>query len=163
MIWGALHGLYLVIQQLWARWVCSTGQPGDGAKHAAGSLATRFVSWALTMLAVVLAWVLFRATSLDGAGTMYAAMLTFDAAETSGVLWNAGIKANTGWLLLGLLSVVALWPRNSNALGQDLRRWIERSEERTAFAAGAAGVLICLLILLNNTRGAAGAFIYFNF
>lgn len=163
VLWGTLHGLYLVVQQLWARWVRPPGQPGSIAAPSAGSRAGRLLSWAVTMLAVVVAWVLFRATTLEGATTVYAAMLALDAADTASALWNAGLRANTGWLLVGVFTVVALWPRNSNVLGLDLRRWVEVGTSRMALAVGAAGTLVCLLILLNNTRGVAGAFIYFNF
>lgn len=106
---------------------------------------------------------LFRATTLEGAITVYAAMIALDAADSASALWNAGLKADTGWLLVGVFTVVALWPRNSNVLGLDLRRWVEADTSRVALAVGAAGTLVCLLILLNNTRGVAGAFIYFNF
>jgi len=128
-----------------------------------GALPTRVMSWALTMLFVILAWVLFRATSLEGARTIYAAMMGLTAEETPLAMWNAGLKTRTGWLLIACLSVLALWPRNSNVLGVDLRKWVEKGGTRTAFAAGVAGTVVCLLILLNNTRGVAGAFIYFNF
>ena len=163
VLWGTLHGLYLVVQQLWARWVRPPGQPGSIAAPAAGSRAGRLLSWAVTMLAVVVAWVLFRATTLEGAATVYAAMIALDAADSASALWNAGLRADTGWLLVGVFTVVALWPRNSNVLGLDLRRWVEADTSRVALAVGAAGTLLCLLILLNNTRGVAGAFIYFNF
>ena len=163
VLWGTLHGLYLVIQQLWARWAHPSGQPGLVDSPATRSRVGRLLSWAATMAAVVAAWVLFRATTLEGATTVYAAMLALDAADTASALWNAGLKPETGWLLLGLFTVVALWPRNSNVFGLDLRRWVECGGGRTAFVVGAAGMLVCLLILLNNTRGVTGAFIYFNF
>lgn len=162
VLWGTLHGLYLVVQQLWARWVRCEGQSGRGAAPQASRFGS-LLSWAVTMLAVIVAWVLFRATTLEGATTVYAAMLTLDAADTASALWNAGLRADTGWLLIGIFSVVALWPRNSNVLGLDLRRWMEARTSHVGLAVGAAGTLVCLLILLNNTRGVTGAFIYFNF
>lgn len=115
------------------------------------------------MLTVIGAWVLFRAVTLEGAGTVYAAMLALDAAESASVLFNAGLKTSTGWWLVASLTAVALWPRNSNVLGLDLRHWVGGNDVRTAWTVGAAVTLVCLLILLNNSRGAVGAFIYFNF
>lgn len=163
VLWGTLHGLYLVTQQLWSRWA----GPRDGvilSPSTAGSdRVTRLLSWCITMLAVMGAWVLFRAVTLEGAGTVYAAMLALDAAESASVLFNAGLKPSTGWWLVFSLTAVALWPRNSNVLGLDLRRWVEGNEVRTAWTVGAAATLVCLLILLNNSRGVVGAFIYFNF
>jgi len=162
VLWGTLHGLYLVIQQVWTR-AFNRGVKQSVEAKRPGALPTRVMSWALTMLFVILAWVLFRATSLEGARTIYAAMMGLTAEETPLAMWNAGLKTRTGWLLIACLSVLALWPRNSNVLGVDLRKWVEKGGTRTAFAAGVAGTVVCLLILLNNTRGVAGAFIYFNF
>lgn len=161
VLWGTLHGLYLVIQQLWAR-VTGTQRAAVATAAAPGRLA-QGLSWAATMLAVIVAWVLFRATTLEGASTVYAAMLAVEAADMGSVLWNAGLHPGTGWWLVGLFAAVALWPRNSNVWGLELRRWIEGREVRTAWTVGAAATLVCLLVLLNNTRGVAGAFIYFNF
>jgi hypothetical protein len=101
--------------------------------------------------------------TLYGAATLYAAMLSLRSAETASALWNAGLKAQTGWWLVALFGAVALWPRNSNALGLALRRRIEGNEARVAWVVGASLALTVLLIVLNNSRGVAGAFIYFNF
>jgi alginate O-acetyltransferase complex protein AlgI len=161
VLWGTLHGLYLVIQQLWTR-VTGTQRAAVAAAATPGRLV-QGLSWAATMLAVIVAWVLFRATTLEGATTVYAAMLMMDASDTGSVLWNAGLSPGTGWWLVGLFAAVALWPRNSNVWGLELRRWIEGNENRAAWTVGAAATLVSLLILLNNTRGVAGAFIYFNF
>lgn len=161
VLWGTLHGLYLVIQQLWARL--------RGERQAAGAAATvqgrwgLALSWGVTMLAVIVAWVLFRATTLEGAISMYAAMLAMDAAQEARALWNAGLTAGNGWWLVCVFTAVALWPRNSNVWGLELRRWITGHETRTAWTIGAALTLVCLLILINNARGVSGAFIYFNF
>jgi alginate O-acetyltransferase complex protein AlgI len=67
VIWGGLHGLYLTIHHLWQR----IAPPFAGRSF-------RPIAWALTFVAVVLAWVVFRAESLDAAVTMYRAMLGFD-------------------------------------------------------------------------------------
>lgn len=162
VLWGTLHGLYLVVQQLWARFWASQSAATPSAAEPGGR-AGRLLAWGVTMLAVVGAWVLFRATTLDGAVTVYAAMLSLESAQTASALWNAGLKAATGWWLVAVWTVLTLWPRNSNVLGQDLRRWIDVSDARKAWAVGASTTLVCLLILLNNSRGVAGAFIYFNF
>ncbi|MES2116728.1 MAG: MBOAT family protein [Pseudomonadota bacterium] len=60
VLWGGLHGLYLVVHRGWQR------LGGDGAPH-----------WwhrPLTFLAVMLAWVLFRAPDLATAGELYRAL-----------------------------------------------------------------------------------------
>ncbi|WP_332740838.1 MBOAT family O-acyltransferase [Hydrogenophaga sp.] len=162
VLWGTLHGLYLVIQQVWSR-LRGTSDLPRARPSVAGSLTLKVLSWALTMLCVVFAWVLFRSPSLEGATAIYAAMLSLVRIDAGIVLWNAGLHASTGWWMCAFLTGVALWPRNSNDLGLSLRALVQGREARVAFVAGASVALIALLILLNNSRGVAGAFIYFNF
>lgn len=66
VLWGALHGVYMVALRVWRY------QP---FRLPAGT------AQGLTLLAVILAWVPFRAHSVDEAITVYAAMFGF--AETS--------------------------------------------------------------------------------
>lgn len=115
------------------------------------------------MLCVLFAWVLFRSPTLEGAMSIYASMLSVVQIESGTVLWNTGLQASTGWGICAFLTVVALWPRNSNELGIGLRALVEGRETRIAFVAGVSFAIICMLILLNNSRGVVGAFIYFNF
>jgi alginate O-acetyltransferase complex protein AlgI len=162
VLWGALHGLFLVIQQLWSR-MRGASQTPHTQKSVTRSIAGKVLSWALTMLCVVFAWVLFRSTTLEGAMAIYAAMLNLVGIDSGTVLWNAGLHASTGWVVCAFLVLVALCPKNSNDLGIGLRTLVQGREARVAFVAGASATLICLLILLNSSRGVAGAFIYFNF
>ena len=67
IVWGGLHGLYLVVNHGWRRY-------GDGWRIGPWWLRS-LLAWLITFLAVVLAWVFFRATSLSGATTMLWAML----------------------------------------------------------------------------------------
>jgi alginate O-acetyltransferase complex protein AlgI len=65
LIWGGLHGLYLVVNHQWRdrkrRW--PEGTVGQAA------------AWGLTFLAVVIAWVFFRAKTLLGAGQMLTSLV----------------------------------------------------------------------------------------
>lgn len=67
IIWGGLHGLYLTINHGWMELKSHLGwgEGGRVAKLAAG---------ALTFLAVVVAWVFFRADSFASAQSMLASM-----------------------------------------------------------------------------------------
>lgn len=56
VLWGGLHGVYLMIYHAWRSW-------GWACTSRVGSL----VSWAATMLSVVVAWVFFRAESVASA------------------------------------------------------------------------------------------------
>ncbi|GAB3036269.1 MBOAT family O-acyltransferase [Bowmanella dokdonensis] len=69
VIWGALHGAYLSVSHAWAHLMKKLGL---GATHSRLYL---FLAWLLTMFAVVIGWVFFRATTLDGAMGMLQAMV----------------------------------------------------------------------------------------
>jgi D-alanyl-lipoteichoic acid acyltransferase DltB (MBOAT superfamily) len=68
IIWGCLHGLYLMINhgwrevKIWLNW-------SDGGKFA------NLISGILTFIAVVVAWVFFRADNIDSASSMLSSML----------------------------------------------------------------------------------------
>lgn len=69
--WGALHGVYLAVNHAWRS--LQTGGSQAIAK-VTRPLGFRAASTALTFLAVVAGWVLFRADSLSTAATMFHAM-----------------------------------------------------------------------------------------
>ncbi len=69
VIWGSLHGFYLVVHQVWQKIVESLG--GDNQNS---TIIGRSLSWFITFIAVVIAWVFFRAESLEGAMTILNAM-----------------------------------------------------------------------------------------
>ncbi len=66
VLWGLLHGVYLSINHGWNQFV---------HKRQTNPLPLKLCYIILTFTAVVVAWVLFRAESLDGAIVMYHAMV----------------------------------------------------------------------------------------
>jgi alginate O-acetyltransferase complex protein AlgI len=64
VLWGGLHGAYLVINHAWRRLLQNTQPTHIGS----------FFGWTITMLAVVAAWVPFRAESMEGAIRILEAM-----------------------------------------------------------------------------------------
>ena len=62
IFWGALHGIYLVCNHAW-RGV----RQSLGMQSSATSILGTASSWLLTFMAVVVAWVFFRAESWDAA------------------------------------------------------------------------------------------------
>ncbi|MDB5410072.1 MAG: rane bound O-acyl transferase family protein [Rhodospirillales bacterium] len=69
VLWGALHGAFLVANHLWRTLCLRLGwRPG-----AAGTVG-RIAGIALTFLVVVLAWIPFRATSFGAATAMFAGL-----------------------------------------------------------------------------------------
>jgi len=66
LIWGGLHGVYLVINQWWSRiFTCHTCRR---------SRLYRVLMLLITLLAIVAGWVLFRAQTMSGAMSMLEAM-----------------------------------------------------------------------------------------
>ena len=66
IIWGALHGFYLMINHLWRALV--------PIKYGKGQ-AVKGISWCITFFAIVIAWVPFRATTMEGTKNIWMGML----------------------------------------------------------------------------------------
>jgi D-alanyl-lipoteichoic acid acyltransferase DltB (MBOAT superfamily) len=88
VIWGGLHGLYLVINHAWAAVRSRVELPSLGRAGA-------ILSWAITFLAVVVGWVFFRASSLPDALRMVVGMsganglgLDRSAASLTEIYWT---------------------------------------------------------------------------
>ena len=71
--WGVLHGAYLVVNHGWRSMMCWREVHSDTKRIGTG--LTNFLSGALTFIAVVLAWVIFRADSFSAAVSIYKGML----------------------------------------------------------------------------------------
>ncbi len=67
IVWGGLHGLYLIINHGWQA-VKSYFKLGEGGK------VTKLFSVLITFLAVVVAWVFFRSDSISSAYSMLCSM-----------------------------------------------------------------------------------------
>ena len=89
VIWGALHGCYLVLAQAWRGFAQGQGWRGGRAGQLAG--------WALTFGAVCVAWVFFRAPDLSAALAILAGM-----AGERGAQLPATLGAHLGAHLPGL-------------------------------------------------------------
>jgi alginate O-acetyltransferase complex protein AlgI len=72
VLWGGLHGIFLVINHLWAKL--------SVARMIAERRVGRAAGWLITFLAVVGAWVIFRATSFGAALQIYRGMLGINGA-----------------------------------------------------------------------------------
>jgi D-alanyl-lipoteichoic acid acyltransferase DltB (MBOAT superfamily) len=71
VIWGALHGLYLVVHLSWRSLMMCLGWGPHGRTWSV-------FAWGITMAAVMFAWVFFRAPDVASAFRMSYAMLGFD-------------------------------------------------------------------------------------
>ena len=135
VIWGTYHGVLLVAQRMWSRHV----RPMPLA-----------ASRTLTFLAVVVGWVFFRATSVERAGSMLAAM--------AGLHGPGETSAGTQWLVLAaLLLFVNVAPTT--------KQWVE-TRTLNAWRAAALATLFFLALVLMRTSlltRTPSPFIYFQF
>lgn len=164
IIWGGLHGLYLVIQRLWTIAVPPARSPW------AAKLRT-LSGWLLTMLAVVVAWVFFRAADLATAMAILASMagLTTEAPGAFDDLVSDGLLllVATATIALFMPNVADIFRRYRPVLAPSidlrrinavLRRFQWRPRGWVGVATGAIAGLGLIAIL-----GWRSEFLYFQF
>ncbi len=78
IIWGALHGIYLIIGQIWSRRQRQTGTMANVEQSQVTGLAIHRVNQLLTFGLVTLTWVFFRAASTSDALVVLGKILTVD-------------------------------------------------------------------------------------
>ena len=102
IVWGALHGLYLVLHGLW-RSLLSRHAP-----HALGRAwpGMNLLAWALTFGAVVVAWVFFRAPDLATAASLLRGMAGFNGSQLPQQLIT--LVPMLAWVAQGVGKVVCL-------------------------------------------------------
>ena len=158
VIWGALHGVFLMINHVWNTKV-RRGAPAGILSHLFG--------WAITFLCVMIAWVVFRAESMDAAVAIYKGMLGMHGTtlETFGEFTIPYRKPEFfQTLLLGLFICLAL----PTTLA--LERWVPQpmvlaghprlTTLATAFIALSTVVLLGLCV---SRLGVYSPFLYFQF
>jgi alginate O-acetyltransferase complex protein AlgI len=161
-VWGALHGIFLVVHHAW---VWARARVGSArAEGAEGSLPGRVAATALTLACVVLAWVFFRATDLPSAFRMLASL--FGRAD---VVYLPPDPAGHYWPWIAIACAIALFGRNSQQLiDGTLSNWLAQRPEPAGLLdvrlllVGALAVVIVLLAIVAASRTVA-EFIYFNF
>ena len=161
VLWGTLHGVYLMVNHgfkalaVRAGWLASLET----------SLGYRLTGWALTMLAVIVAWVFFRAQTLEGALLMLAAMfgLGDGGVQEHLHLWNAGLALNVGAGWCVVMALAAFLLPNSNCIGDRVREASQRSSTLQLALGTASLASILFLVVVNAARDSVSAFIYFNF
>jgi len=135
VMWGGLHGFYLVIHQAWL-WF----RKRMGLKLLSGTALGRGLAWSVTFLVVVIGWVFFRAESFPAAWRMLEGMAGLNGvavpnaiAARFGDLWgpleSLGLTTYLGggadflrtYLWLVALFPVALWMPNTQEIFRDWR------------------------------------------
>ena len=154
VLWGALHGLFLVINHGWRNLCarhCLPRPPGAA-----------LLSATLTFVAITLAWIPFRATSIDAATTLLHAILplTGDTPMTEAVQLGLRAREVLPSLALGL-GIVWLTPNVAQLFGlldsESSTRLQWKFTPRYAMTSGA----MLALAILGLTR--ESPFLYFQF
>jgi D-alanyl-lipoteichoic acid acyltransferase DltB (MBOAT superfamily) len=181
VIWGALHGAYLIVNYAWRRiwhWGRDTG-------------LYRFTARAITLVSVVVGWVYFRADSVETANRMLAAMASLPsslrgwAGPLEPVLGLLGVEFQGGYmtgehlqlllLVAGFVGVVWYWPNTQQwmtqagaaldgdhrALDQPVARFWRQFEWRPGVISGVVSALIAAFALLGLSQ--VTEFLYFQF
>jgi alginate O-acetyltransferase complex protein AlgI len=176
VIWGALHGLYLCIYHGWTAlrrrvgWVRAT----PSRLGIAGARA-------LTLVAVVVGWVFFRAETIPSALAIlkgmsgangieipqrYADVFIVSAMAANGMV-DVATSAGSGddrqlvWTLL-LLALALFFP-NSNGLARSPAGYAPALRARGMLLLLGVLVPVALLLLMINASRGISEFIYFNF
>lgn len=166
LVWGGLHGIYLIINHAFA------GLRERGYIPALLSgMPARALSRFITFIAVVVAWVFFRADSWGGAVNMLHAMFTFaDALSFPSRVIDSPVIALT-WIAV-LLGVVWLAPNSfvltrfyNPVLNWSAPKNLSRFIPAWHPTIGWAVVTTCVLFAcgLSLVFGKTTEFIYFNF
>lgn len=180
LIWGGLHGIYLVVNNIWR-----VLRRGDRAPCAVCAWCAR----ALTFLAVVIGWVFFRANSVGAAWLILKGMAGFNGLvlpvgylgwlgrfagplEAMGVRFETSLTLFSGASELGYLFflLVMVWclPNTQQIMGR-YRPALELSASyidrrlvwRPSLAGTAFVAILAIVSLLSLSR--VSAFLYFQF
>ena len=124
VIWGGLHGTFLVVNHLWR---------DISVRHGFHKLAPKFIrliaSWSLTMMAVIVAWVFFRAETFSGAVGVLSAM--FIPAEVSIIAQGGALVEDPAFsvMIIAVMMIVVTAFPNSIELTRKYRPVIDTVRE----------------------------------
>ena len=173
LVWGALHGGYLVVNHAWQ---VVQGRLGLRLPGRIGVVA----SWLLTFVAVVVGWVFFRADTLAGAGRILAGMAGAHGCVLPGGWLGCAandpaamaiIPAMSVWIWCVLLAGIALGLPNTQEIVRQSLSGITRPttigpavlsivfHRSAAWAIAVAALLAAGLVNLPQPT----SFLYFNF
>ena len=164
VIWGLLHGSYLAIYQLFIQIRRGLGVPTISGKI--WQLLSYLVGWAITFIAIDIAWIFFRAETLTGAVHLLTTVTTI-----SQWTWHSNITIDF-YLILAVI-ITLLLPNTWQLMQPYLPHiippvkivptgwlnWHWQFNDRWAVAAG----LLMAVIIIKMIQGQPTEFIYFQF
>lgn len=149
--WGALHGLYLLINHLW--------------RNVVGIQPGRLLGGPLTFLAVMVGWVFFRSADFPASLRMLKSMCSLS--QWPGWTWagDANLTEVNAWFALSAIAIaaaIAFFAPNSLRITSLLGKGLdEASSRRLALSCVAAyGFLLGVSIIF---LGRISPFLYFQF
>lgn len=184
VIWGGLHGCYLMVNHFWSEWAW---------RHRGwrfnNSAAWKLAAWLFTFIAVVFAWVFFRAESFAAAVHMCYAMVNVQNMELpahyASLLASIGVdgwfqfgKATyfpgaVGWaMMLGLVVVCVLMPNSQQLLAREqpaldfkpARSWADWYQHLTWRPTVSVALLLFMVATISFTlMTGVSEFLYFQF
>jgi D-alanyl-lipoteichoic acid acyltransferase DltB (MBOAT superfamily) len=157
MLWGGLHGVFLVINRLWGGTALSERLAALGG---IGGYAWHIVRIVLTFHAVCFAWSFFRLTHLDESIACVKKWVVFDSDK----LLAGGSDNFALWLMLaayGLATLAATLATRGAPLPEVGRQFTERPMLRGAAWGGSLSLVILAWSL--SPGGQTTPFIYFQF
>lgn len=156
LAWGALHGMYLVVNNLWARFT------EDIPLLQRSWLAP--VYWVITLIAVMVGWVFFRSASFEVAFAFLQAMFGQTTAHTVRMSYDKNLAA----LWIGVCAVIALFFPNTLEIRRKAVRLLsdEDGSIRVSIVWAGIGVFaiaIPFFVLIAESAFGRSPFIYFSF
>ncbi|WP_225767316.1 MBOAT family protein [Inquilinus sp. Marseille-Q2685] len=150
ILWGALHGAYIVVARLFSDWARPRGIRLPAALAAA-----------LTFLAVILAWVPFRAPDLAAAGSVYTGLLGLNGVGAPSLQAVALIAVGLAivWGLPNTQQILARFRPTLAAVAVAPARGPLLWRLGPAHAVALAAVLVAVVLFANDVS----EFIYFQF
>lgn len=166
--WGALHGIYLMLNHAW-RHFAGAGRRDGGGRPA----SSRMISRVVTFLAVVAGWVLFRAVSFEGAVVVFKGMVGRGGLGLSEFSVNHLAEWDDAFGLIALAAGIAWLPPNTQQIMKQSRPILEEPEptdgrspfRRLAHSQSLGWCLVTGALFAYATIGISkgGDFLYFNF
>ena len=155
VVWGCMHGIFLVINHLW-RSIFDVDETVQSKNKF-----WIIVSWALTFLSVVVAWVVFRSESLISAQNILMSMFGIESRSISFkevINGNFLLVANRGETCanLLLLAIVGIW---IYPIIDKMR--ISISNQKLVWLQSIVWAVIFIVII--NKFGSYSPFLYFQF
>ncbi len=136
VFWGLLHGFYLIVNHAWS----SVFGQDDGLAVVPRPIR-RLLSQAVTLLAVIVAWVFFRAETFAGALAVVQGMFGFTEIHDP-TLWAATLtESGLYWTQFILLGAIVLWAPNGIELVKRYRPVIDVKGSLDAVRGSAAQIL----------------------